>query len=370
MNDLKIRMFKVHISDEAIANMNSVLKSGYVGEGGQVKKLESRFCEETKSNHALAVNSGTSALHLALVVAGVRPNDEVITTAQTMMATSHAILMQFAKPVFADVQYDTGNIDPNDIEHRITSKTKAVLPVHWGGMPCNMDEIHAIAKRHGLVVIEDGAHALGAEYRNKKIGAVSDITCFSLQAIKHITTGDGGMMTFDKKDVYDDARLRRWFGIDRDNRRPSVLGEPIWDVDRVGYKYHMNDIAASLGVEHMDLLPKFLERRRKTAKRYQSELKNITGVELLKLDSDRKGAYWLFTIHVERREEFARMMLSKGVEVSVIHQRIDSNKIFGPKRDDLPNLDRFDADQIALPIHQALSDEDVDYVIKAIKEGW
>ena len=368
-NNLKIRMFSTYVTEKAIERAANTLRSGYIGEGKEVAILESRFKEIIGADYPVAVNSGTSALHLALVVAGIKPGDEVITTAQTMAATSHAIMMQFAKPVFADIQYETGNINPDDIEHRITEKTKAILPVHWAGYPCDMDEIHKIAEKHNLAVIEDAAHAIGAEYKGKKIGTVSPCACFSFQAIKHITTGDGGMVCFGNKEKYDEGRRRRWFGIDRINRKESILGEPEWNVSEVGYKYHMNDIAASLGIENLSMLNEIIERRRQIAKWYREEFEGLNGIRLMKEKNDRKSAFWLFTIHVERKIDFIKMMRKKGIEVSVVHNRIDTNNIFGPLRKDLPELEKYTETHICIPIHNSLKDDEVKHIINSVREG-
>ncbi len=368
--DRQIQMFRVSVSEDAVSRVNAVLRSGYIGEGKVVKELESAFAGISGAPWNLAVNSGTSALHLALILAGVDSRDEVVTTAQTMMATSHAILMQGALPIFADVQFGTGNIDPQDIEPRITDRTKAILVVHWGGYPCDLDQIHAIARKHDLIVIEDAAHAMGATYRGRPIGSVSPFTCFSLQAIKHVTSGDGGMLSLLREEhAIEGARLR-WFGIDRDMRKPSVLGEPEWNVTRLGYKYHMNDIAAAIGLGNMTGFKERLSRRRAVAERYRSGLADVRGITLLESKADREGAYWIFTLLAERREAFARMLRSRGVFASVVHLRIDRNEVYGGLRRDLPNLDRFTDLHISLPVHEGLSDEDVEYVIDAIRKGW
>ena len=178
------------------------------------------------------------------------------------------------------------------------------------------------------------------------------------------------MIGFIHEDDFHQARRRRWYGIDRVQREPSPLGEPLWDVREVGYKCHMNDMAASLGVEHLGQLQAILRRRGQIADKYRSELESIPGIELFETKEDRKSAHWLFTLHVERREQFARAMRSRGVEVSVVHMRIDTNTVFGPKREDLPELEKFTGSHISLPLHNRLTDEDVDYVIQCIKEGW
>ena len=363
-------MFLPYVSEAAKARVQATLGSGYIGEGPVTAEFEEAFNRVIGTRFSLALNSCTSALHLAMQIAGVGPGDEVITTAQTMAATSHAILGHYARPVFADVQYETGNIDPRDIAHRITDRTKAITVVHWAGYPCDMDEIHEAASRHGIPVIEDAAHAIGAVYRGRPVGTISPFTCFSFQAIKHITTGDGGMLSLTDEGAFHQARRQRWYGIDRKNRQPSELGEPIWDMAETGYKYHMNDIAASMGIEHLADLPAILERRNEIAGKYREALKTTPGITLLDYKGDRKSACWLFTMHVENRQEFARKMRSQGVEASVVHLRIDRNSVFGGLRDDLPNLERFNDSQISIPVHNMLSDEDVEHVIECIKGGW
>lgn len=368
--EYKVRMFSPYVSERAINRVVKTLRSGYIGEGPVVAEFERKFRDSLHIPYALAVTSGTTALHLALAVAGIGPGDEVITTAQTMMATGHAILAHCARPVFADIRFLTGNIDPGDIEHRICEKTKALLPVHWGGYPCDLDEIQSIADKYDLAVIEDAAHALGAFYKGKSVGSISRFTCFSFQAIKHITTGDGGMIAFADENDFHQARRRRWYGIDRSRRKPSPLGEPLWDVTETGYKYHMNDIAASLGTEHIDELGVILERRRQIASRYRAELGSVPGIKLLENREDRESACWLFTVHVEKRDGFAAAMRSRGVEVSVVHLRIDTNSVFGPKREGLTELEKFTESHISLPLHNRLGDEDVDWVINSVREGW
>ena len=365
-----IDMFKVHVSEESIERAVRVLRSGYIGEGPAVKELETAFARWSGVPGNVAVNSGTSALHLALLVSGVGAGDEVVTTAQTMMATSHAILMQGATPVFADVQVRTGNIDPADVERRITEKTRAILVVHWAGYPCDMDEIHAIAKRRGLVVIEDAAHAIGATYRGRLVGSISPITTFSFQAIKHLTSGDGGLLSILDEEQRLEARRLRWFGIDRDRRKPSPLGEPEWDVTRLGFKYHMNDIAAAIALGNLGHMEATLARRRQIASRYRAALSRVPGLTLLESRDDRESAHWIYTLLAERRLDLLRRLNERGVRASVVHLRIDRNSLYGGERSDLPNLTRFTEAHLSLPVHEGLSDEDVEHVISSIAEGW
>jgi perosamine synthetase len=366
----RINMFRVNVYEEAVERAMRVIRSGYIGDGPVVKELESSFAAVSGAPFNVAVNSGTSSLHLGLILAGVSAGDEVVTTAQTMMATSHAILMQRAFPVFADVQFRTGNIDPSDIEHRISNRTKAILVVHWAGYPCDMDEIHAVAQRHGLAVIEDAAHAIGASYKGKPIGSISPITCFSFQAIKHVTSGDGGMLSLlNEEDRRMGSRLR-WFGIDRDQRKPSILGEPEWNVTQLGYKYHMNDIAAAIAVGNLGHLREMLEHRRRVARTYREGFAAVPGITLLENRSDRETACWIFTLLAEHRTDLLRKLQGRGIYASVVHLRIDRNDIYGGERRDLPNLDRFTEAHVSLPVHEGMSEDDVQYVIETIRSGW
>lgn len=364
-----IPMFYPHVPESAIDKLAEVLRSRWVGQGPKVEEFEKEFSKKFGLKHVVSLNSGTSALRLALALIGVGPGDEVISTPYTMVATNTAILEQFAKPVFADIQYETANLDPNDIERHITEKTKAIICVHWGGYPCDMDKIRKIAAEHDLPVIEDAAHALGATYRDKPVGTISEFTIFSFQAIKHITTGDGGMLSITNPDKYKEAIRRRWFGIDREARKPSILGhDPTYDIKEVGYKYHMNDIAATIGLEQLKYFDSLFKRRAGIAKRYREELEEVPGITLLENKPNRMPANWMFAIHVGRRTEFAELMYSKGIEVSVHNWRNDKYTVFGGLRKDLPNLEKLDNDLICIPLHHKLSDQNVDYIIEAIKD--
>ncbi len=365
-----INFFHSYISPKSIKLAVEVLNSTFVSEEEMVKRFERELKSVLSIIHPVAVNSGTSALHLSLVLAGVVPGDEVILPPQTFVASGLSILMQGAKPVFADIQYETGNIDPGSVEEKITDKTKAIMPVHWGGYPCDMDEINTIAQKHNLTVIEDAAHALGATYKGKSIGSVSRFTAFSFQAIKHLTTGDGGALCcLDNKD-YINAKRLRWFGIDRANSKPSILGEREYDIDTVGYKYHMNNLAAGVGLGNLEDFPTNLKRIREIATRYRNEFKNIPRLQLLDYKDDRESAYWLFTMLVENRLDFIKKLKEVGIPSSVVHQRIDRFSVFNGITPGLVNQKKFDDYQIAIPIHDGLNNDDVELIIKTIKNGW
>ena len=362
--------FDTRISGLAMKLAAETLRCGRVSEGPRVGRFEEALAEQLGLINPAALNSGTAALHLALVIAGVGPGDEVILPPQTFLATGMAVLMQGAAPVFADVDPGTGNLCPKSISNRITDRTKAIMPVHWAGCPCDLDEINAIAAEHDLAVIEDAAHALGATYRSKPIGAVSRFTCFSFQAIKHLTTGDGGALCcLDEADSRE-ARRRRWFGIDRENAQPSILGEREFDVETVGFKYHMNDLAAAVGLGNLEEFPQHLARRQEIGRYYREQLADVPGLELLRLDDDRTHAFWLFSVLVERREDFIRKLKSCGIPASVVHRRIDRLSVFGGVLVDLPGQTEFDARHVALPLHAGLSYADTNRVVEAVSSGW
>jgi perosamine synthetase len=358
------------ISEQAIANATDTLRSGFISEGKQVRRFEEELAAQLGLVRPVALNSGTTALHLALVLAGVKAGDEVIIPPQTFIATGMAVLMAGATPVFADIQYATGNIAPDAILKKITKKTKAIIPVHWAGYPCDLEEIHQIAAAHNLVVIEDAAHALGASYRGKPVGAISRFTCFSFQAIKHLTTGDGGALCCLRAEDEKQARVRRWFCIDRDNSPQSFLGERSYDAATVGYKYHLNDLEAAIGLGNLEVFPRVLGRLREISSRYRREFSTVAGIQLLENRDDRLSACWLFTLLAERRDDFLRALQSRGVPASVFHQRIDRNSIFGGIGKDLPNMNRFNNSQASVPLHAGLADKEVETVIAAVKAGW
>ena len=358
------------VSEAAISNAVATLRSGFLSEGKQVKRFEEELGAKLGLVGAVALNSGTTALHLALELAEVGKGDEVVIPPQTFIATGMAVLMSGATPVFADIQYETGNMDAESLRKKITPKTKAIIPVHWAGYPCDLDEINQIAREQNLAVIEDAAHALGARYRGKPVGAISRFTCFSFQAIKHLTTGDGGSLCCLLPEDEKRARVRRWFCIDRENSRPSFLGERIYDADDVGYKYHLNDLGAAIGLGNLEVFPKVLSRLREISARYRQEFSAVSGLTLLESKEDRESACWLFTLLAERRDDFLRALQSRGVPASVFHQRIDRNSIFGGVRKDLPNMDKFNEHQASVPLHAGLSDEEVQTVIAAVKAGW
>ncbi|MFA4992171.1 MAG: DegT/DnrJ/EryC1/StrS family aminotransferase [Candidatus Omnitrophota bacterium] len=360
-------MFWPYISEKVIDEIKDVLKTRWIGQGPKVEEAERKFKEITGAPYPVTLNSCTSALHLGLIMSGVRQGSEVVTTPMTCSATNIPILYCGAKAVFADIQRGTLNIDPESVRKKITKKTKAILVVHWAGYPCDMDEILKIAGERGLPVIEDAAHALGARYKDKPIGAIGDFACFSFQAIKQITTADGGMLAVLNEKDYKRAKLLRWYGIDREFK-----GDIYWkyQIKEVGYKYHMNDLAAGMLVVQLDDLAKVAARRGEIADRYREGLKAVSGLKLLEKKDDRESGNWLFTVRVKDRQGFTKKLLDNEIESHMVHVRCDIYPIFGGKRLDLPGMNEVEPEYVSIPLHCKLTDEDVEKVIKVIKSGW
>lgn len=366
-----IEFFNTHIASSSFEKVSKVLQSSFLSEGQAVADFEKALSEQCGLLNPVAVNSGTAALHLALVVAGIGKGDEVIVPAQTFVATGLAVMMVGATPVFADIQYQTGNIDPADIEKKITANTKAVIPVHWGGYPCDMNEITALAAKHNFAVIEDAAHAIGASYQQKSIGSISHLTCFSFQAIKHLTTGDGGAIACLSPAHYRKAMSLRWFGIDRKSSPVGELGEREYNLTEIGFKYHLNNYAAALGLANLDDLGANLKRRREIAGQYTAELGNTPGLSLFRYEQDRQSAYWLYGFHVQNREGLIRKLARSDVPASVVHLGIHKNDLFSHlSKNSLSAQAEFDKTQLHIPVHNHLTDEQVDLIVNTIKTGW
>jgi perosamine synthetase len=361
--------FSTTISDKSIEYVNQVLTSTMISAGKRSDLFEEKLNLKFGFPNPVTLNSGTVTMRLALIAAGIKEGDEVILPAQTFVATGHVIIQCGAKPIFADINLD-GNISVESIKQKITEKTKAIIPVHWGGYPCDMDEINQLAKEHNLIVIEDAAHALGAKYKGKNIGTISDFTSFSFQAIKHLTTGDGGLLTCLKESDSKFIKRLRWFDIDRENSIPSILGEREYDITHVGFKYHMNDIASSIGLGNLEVIDDKLRRVQSIAKIYRESLQNVPGLKLMDYKNDRESSYWLFPMLVERRVDFINKLKDNNIPSSVVHLGIDKNTLFGGKDYSLINQRYFDDNQIHIPIHDKLSDEEIDKIIGVIKKGW
>jgi perosamine synthetase len=365
----QINFFSTDVSNDSINFVIETLKSGMISAGKKADLFETKL-SEYGFKHPVSLNSGTITMHLALIASGVKEGDEVIIPAQTFISTGLAVLYVGAKPIFADINPNDGNINVESIRNKITKKTKAIIPVHWGGYPCDMDEIIKLSEEFGLSVIEDAAHAFGSIYKNKLIGSISRFTSFSFQAIKHLTTGDGGALCCLNSEDEKLVKRLRWFDIDRENSKTGFLGEREYDAINVGYKYHMNDISASLGIGNLLSISDKLSKLRNFAKIYDENLSNVSGIKLMDYKQDRISSYWLYPIIVDERENFIKKMKESNIPVSVVHQGIDKNSIFGGKKIELIGQRYFDDNQIHIPINSSLFIEDVDYIVKKINEGW
>jgi perosamine synthetase len=364
-----IVLFYPHVPKTAIEEVTKVLQSRWIGQGPRVAQFEQEFSQKFAGNGAsLAVGSGTDALHLAYLLAGLKEGDEVITPVFTCTATTIPFLYMGVKFRFADVDPETLNINVAHVRELVNDKTKAIVCVPYGGLPCDMDELQAIAKEYNIPIIEDAAHALGATYKGKKTGEISDFTMFSFQAIKHITTGDGGMLIIQNKDLVPKAERIRWFGIDRSNKQKGNWENDIWEV---GYKYQMTDISAAMGLAALHEFDATLAHRQKLFQAYRKGLHGVNGIKLLGAEhTDRTHAAWLCTCLVEKRIDFMKNLRNHKIESSQVHYRNDRYTVLGGRREDLPFMDSIEDNYIVLPLHMHMTEADVAYVCEVIRKGW
>lgn len=364
-----IVLFYPNVPETAIEEVTKVLKSRWIGQGPKVTKFEREF--ESKfltKNAALAVGSGTDALHMAYILAGIGLGDEVITPVFTCTATNIPLLYIGAKIRFADVDPATLNINVDHVRQLVNERTKAIVCVHYAGLPCDMDELTEIAREYNIPLIDDSAHALGATYKGRNIGEITDFSIFSFQAVKHITTGDGGMLTIKNWDLIEKAKRVRWFGIDRSAKQ---MGHWENDIYEVGYKYQMNDIAAALGLAALAEFDKTLIYRKQLFAEYEKQFVGIEGIKLIGTGvKDREHAAWLCTVLAERRPDLMNKLRSFNIESSQVHYRNDRYTVLGGRRSDLPNMDKVEDNYLVLPLHLKMKLQDVEYIGKVIKSGW
>lgn len=363
------------IGEEEIQEMIDTLKSGWLSIGPKVKKFEDLLTEYTGAKYAVALNSCTSALHLSLVASGIGKGDEVITSPFTFASTANVIIHVGAKPVFADIEQDTFNISPEKIEEAVTKKTKAIIPVHYAGHPCNMTAVGKIAQEKDLTVIEDAAHAIGAEYENKKIGSLSDATCFSFYATKNMTTGEGGAVTTDSEELANKLRRLRLHGMDRDAwKRYSMKGSWYYEISECGYKENMTDMQASLGIHQIKKLDNFISIRRKYAEIYNKELGKCNDLVTQCEKPNVKHSYYLYPILLKTydRGKFIEQMRKIGISCSVhfvpLHLQPFYRKTFGFKRGDFPITELVSDREVSLPLYPKMLEKDVWDVVHAVEE--
>lgn len=344
--------------------LEEIIYSGYISEGEAVYKFENELGSLIGNPYCLSVNSGTAALHIALNLIGVGSGDEVISTALTAEPTNTTILLTGASVVFADIDINTGLISPNSIESKITPRTKAIMVVHYAGMVCDMDVINHLSSKYNIPVIEDAAHAFLARYNDKYVGNNSPYTCFSFQAIKHLTTIDGGLLCLKNKEEYDRARKMRWFGLDKQISRLEN------DIQVAGYKYHMNNVNATVGLVQLKYLKENVFKYIENGHFYDNELQKVVGLTLIPYYSNTKPSYWLYTIKVERRADFIKMMEKNGIAASPLHLRNDKHAVFNASPNQTPNLDIFYQNFVHIPCGWWVGEEERALIVNCIKKGW
>jgi len=352
-----IKMFQPYVPEEAVKSAMETLRSPMIAQGPKVDLFEKKFAEMFSVKYPVSVNSGTAALETAYDLLELGSGDEVITTPFTCSATNIPLIRRGVDVVWADILEDTLCIDPDDVRRKITPRTKAVVQIHLGGVGADVGDV-------GVPVVSDACQALGI--------FKGDYTCCSFQAIKHITTGDGGMIVLSDEDDYGKAKLMRWFGIDRERKiandwmsyRTRMMS---FDIDVLGYKRHMNDISAAMGIAGLEQYIKIIRHRKGLFDLYKELLNGVDGIKVI---DGKNNVYWLFTILVERRDDFAKMLFEYGVETNLVQVRNDTYDIFGGKAADLPVLNKIEGKYISLPIGMHIEEDDVRYICRAIKKGW
>lgn len=362
------------IDEDDINAVVDVLKSDYLTTGPKIAEFEQAVASYTGAKYAVAISNGTSALHAACFAAGIGQGDEVITTPLTFAASANCVLYCGGTPVFADVDPYTYNIDPKDIRKKITDKTKAIIAVHLAGQPCDMDEIHSIAQEHNLIVIEDGAHALGSVYKGKKVGCLSDMTTFSFHPVKPITTGEGGMIMTDNEEVYKRLVLFRSHGITRDESM-MTRNEGPWFYQQLdlGYNYRITDIQCALGCSQMRKLDKFLKRRRELVERYNNAFIECDNIVTPYQLPDTQSGWHLYIVQVKNhdRKQVFETLRDKGIGVNVHYIPVYMHPYYqehGYKDVHCANAEEIYSHIISLPLYPGLTDDQQDYVIDTLKQ--
>lgn len=364
------------IGKSEVKRVTTCLKSGWITTGALCREFEDKFIELTGSQHAVSVNSATAGMYIMLSALNIAPGDEIITPSMTFASTVNMIALHGAKPVFVDIDYGTLNINPDLIEENITKKTRAIIPVHFAGIPTDMDKINNLAKKYNLAVIEDAAHALGTYYKGIHAGGFGHPAIFSFHPIKNITTGEGGMITLNDAEMEKKLRLLRFHGIERDAwKRYGKGGNPSYDIAVPGYKYNMPDVLAALGLAQMERWPGFNRKRSDLAGIYLERLEGISGIDLPQVPQyDHVHAWHLFVIKVSalNRDEFMNKLsdynIGYGLHFPPTHTLNYVKERYTENISLLPETERAAQKIISLPLFPDMREKDVQYVCKAIKE--
>ncbi len=355
------------------------MRSGWITTGRNCAELERRVAAMSGAAHGVAVTSGTAALHVALLCLDLKPGDEVITTAITFAATANMIEAAGARPVFIDVRLSDLNLDPELIAAALTARTRAIMPVHMTGIACDLDPITELARRRGLKVIEDAAHALGTFYKGRPVGSISELTCLSFYATKNVTTGEGGMLVTNDSATAERARRLRWHGIDKEAMgRYGASGFRHTDVMEIGFKYNLSDVLAAIGLVQLDKFPAYQERRKRIAARYDEAFQEEDGLRLLSVPAYCESAYHLYAVMVELerlrvdRDHILNALQQEGIGVGVHFLSLPEQTYYrgkyGYRPGSLPHAERASRSLISLPLNPWLADSDVDDVIAAVKK--
>ena len=377
-------LFKVYMNKDVPIKVGETLMSGKISQYNKVSEFEEKLSTYIGNKNILTLNSGTNALHLAyhllkkpikeLNYPGLKDGDEVLTTALTCVATNWPILANNLKIKWVDIDSSTMNINLNDLKKKLSSTTKIISVVHWGGTPTDLDELKQICdyaeKTFGFrpMIIEDGAHSFGAEYNGKKLGNHGNIVMHSFQAIKHLTTVDGGLLILPTDELYERGKLQRWFGISRERKNKQKDFRVEDNIEEFGFKFHMNDVNAVIGLTNFPQVVENLKIHRRNANYYSKELQNIDCVELLITNEKINSAYWLFTFKIKKRDEFISFMTEKGICVSQVHGRNDRHTCVKEFKSDLPILDEYSKKIVCIPVGWWITEKDSKYIIDCIKE--
>ena len=379
MSDNNLPLSRPSLGEEEIGEILDVIQSGWITSGPRVKRFEEEFSRYVGARHAVAVNSCTAALHVALLAHGIGAGDEVVTSSMTWSATANMIEVLDAKPVFADVDRQTLQVTPETVSAVMTERTRAILPVHFAGQSCDLDGLAGLAASRGLTIIQDAAHAVGTEFCGRRIGGGDLTACFSFHPIKNITTGEGGMITTDSDELADKFRLLRFHGVNRDAwSRYGKIDSPRYETVTPGWKYNLTDLQAALGIHQLAKLDGFIERRTHLAELYLDQLAGIDGVKPLgpALGTSRH-AWHLFVVTIEAdqfgcdRDRFMQLMAQQGVgtglHFTAVHLHEHYRSRYGHALGDLPNTEWASDRVVSLPLFPRMSDADVTRVCEAIR---
>lgn len=363
-----ISVQKPYLNREELAAISGVLKSCWLGMGAEVKEFEEEVKKYLGAKYFIAVNTGTSAIHLALEAVGIKKGDEVIVPSLTFVGSIHPILYCGAKPAFCDVEYDTLNIDVKDAEERITKKTKAVLPVHYSGQPCDMAALLKLGKKYKIKIIEDAAHAFGSTYKEKKIGSFGDIACFSFDPIKNITCGEGGGIATSNSKWAKKVILQRFMGIDKETWvRYKNKRSWYYQVKSIGFRYHMSNINAAIGIAQLKRAEEIIKRKKEIAKMYDFEFKRIKDIDLVKKDYDRIAPF-NYIIKVKKgRERLIDYLKERGIDTGVHYIPNHIQPFFKEFKKKLPVTEKLYGEILTLPLYYDMADGDVNKVVDNVK---